>query len=206
MEIIYKNVDELVPYEKNPRNNEKAVKYVAESIKEFGFKVPLVVDKNNIVVTGHTRLKAAKKLGMTEVPVIIADDLTPKQIKKFRLADNKVSEFSEWNDSLLDLEALDLGGFEELSQFGFDVIDELVEEQKQKDNKKYLESMEIKAFEHHDYIVFVFDNQMDWLNVVNEFGLKKVDAGYGTTKKVGVGRVINGKRLLEKIGHQDSNN
>ena len=96
MEIKIVKVSELIPYEKNPRKNDKAVESVANSIKEFGFKIPIIVDKNNIIVAGHTRLKAAKKLGLKEVPIIIADDLTDEQIKAFRLADNKVSEIAEW--------------------------------------------------------------------------------------------------------------
>ena len=196
MEIIYKNVNDLVPYKNNPRKNDESVDYVLNSIKEFGFKVPIVIDKNNVIVTGHTRLKAAQKLKMKEVPCIVADDLTEEQIKAFRLADNKVGEKSQWIDDLLNLEKFDIGL--DMSQFGFD---DLLEEESTTKEKKpsNLDSMEIMAFEHHDYIVFVFDNQMDWLKVVNEFGIKKVDCGYGEIKKVGVGRVIDGKRLLEKL-------
>lgn len=98
MNIIEMNVDELIPYENNPRKNDEAVEKVALSISAFGFKVPIVVDANNVIVTGHTRLKAAKKLGITTVPVIKADDLTDEQIKAFRLADNKVAEFSQWDE------------------------------------------------------------------------------------------------------------
>lgn len=119
MEIINRSVDEIIPYENNPRNNEEAVKYVAESIKKFGFKVPIIIDKNNIIVTGHTRLKAAKQLGLEEVPTIMADDLTEEQIKAFRLADNKVSEYATWDfeklaDELGDIIDLDM------SSLGFD--------------------------------------------------------------------------------------
>ena len=85
-----------MPYEKNPRKNDDAVKYVAESIQQFGFKVPIVIDTNGVIIAGHTRYKASKKLGLKEVPCIIADDLTEEQIKAYRLADNKVSELSEW--------------------------------------------------------------------------------------------------------------
>lgn len=92
MEVININVNQLTPYENNPRNNNEAIQYVANSIKEFGFKVPLVIDSDNVVICGHTRLLAAKQLGMEEVPCIVADDLTDEQIKAFRLADNKVAE------------------------------------------------------------------------------------------------------------------
>ena len=101
MNIIEKNLNEIKPYEKNPRKNDNAVEYVANSIREFGFKVPIVIDKNGVIVAGHTRYKASKKLGLEKVPCIIADDLTPEQIKAYRLADNKVSEKSEWDFDLL---------------------------------------------------------------------------------------------------------
>ena len=110
MKIINKNVDELIPYINNPRQNDDAVDAVASSIKNFGFKVPIVIDNDNEIVTGHTRLKAAKKLGLEEVPCIVADDLTPEKIKAFRLADNKVAEFAEWDFELLESEFNELKG------------------------------------------------------------------------------------------------
>ena len=119
MNIIEKPVDELIPYENNPRVNDDAVPLVAESIREFGFKVPIVIDRDNVIVTGHTRLKAAKQLGMKTVPCIIADDLTPEQVKAFRLADNKVAEFAEWDFSALDKEI----EFD-MSEFGFEELEE----------------------------------------------------------------------------------
>ena len=117
MEIVNKKIEELKMYEKNPRKNDDSVDYVANSIKEFGFKVPIVIDKDNVIVTGHTRYKASKKLGLKEVPCIIADDLTPEQIKAFRIADNKVTEKSSWDldllkeefDGLLDFDMTDFG-------------------------------------------------------------------------------------------------
>lgn len=95
--IIEKKIEEVVPYENNPRNNDKAVKFVANSIKQFGFKVPIIIDKNGVIVAGHTRLKAAKKLGMKMVPCIVADDLNEEQVKAFRLADNKTGEAAGWD-------------------------------------------------------------------------------------------------------------
>lgn len=118
MEIITKKVDELTPYEKNPRNNKEAIDYVANSIKEFGFKVPIVIDKDNVIIAGHTRLQGAKKLGLKEVPCIVADDLTEEQVKAFRLADNKVGEYSKWDETLLSEELENI--FEiDMSDFGF---------------------------------------------------------------------------------------
>lgn len=119
MNIIDLKINELKPYEKNPGKNDEAVKYVAESIKEFGFKVPIVVDKNNVIVAGHTRYKAAKSLGMDTVPCIVADDLTDEQIKAFRLADNKVAEKADWDFNVLSAELEFLFDFD-MSLFGFD--------------------------------------------------------------------------------------
>lgn len=124
MQIIEKDIDELIPYVNNPRNNTNAIDAVASSIQEFGFKVPCVVDRNNIVVTGHTRLLAAKKLGIKKVPVIVADDLTDAQIKAFRLADNKVSELAEWDETLLNLELQELQDIDfDMGSFGFEFKD-----------------------------------------------------------------------------------
>ena len=120
-------ISDLKPYEKNPRKNDEAVKYVAESIKSFGFKVPIVIDKENIIVAGHTRYKAAKKLKLKEVPCIIADDLTDKQIKAYRLADNKVAEMSEWDFDLLNEELEDLFNFD-MTAFGFEDENEELKE------------------------------------------------------------------------------
>lgn len=119
MQIVMKKCADLIPYEKNPRKNDGAVPAVAASIEEFGFKVPIVIDKDGVIVAGHTRLKAAKKLGMAEVPCIIADDLTPEQVKAFRLADNKTGELADWDFGLLDDELAELGAFD-MTAFGFE--------------------------------------------------------------------------------------
>ena len=121
MEIVNKKIEELIPYENNPRNNDEAVEYVANSIKEFGFKVPIVIDKGGVIIAGHTRYKASNKLGLKEVPCIIADDLNEEQIKAFRLADNKVSEKAEWDFNMLDFELANLEI--DMSDFGFEDFD-----------------------------------------------------------------------------------
>lgn len=127
MEIVNIKVKDLKPYENNPRINDDAVDKVAQSIKEYGFKVPIVIDKNYVVVTGHTRLKAAKKLGLKDVPCVVADDLSEKQIKAFSIADNKVSDYSIWDNKLLLIELKDLDdlftGFDTSEIFN-DVLDE----------------------------------------------------------------------------------
>lgn len=121
MQIEYKKLEELKPYENNPRQNDQAIDAVAKSIKEFGFKVPIIIDKNGIIVAGHTRYKSAIKLNLETVPVIVADDLTPKQIKAFRLADNKVSELAEWDFELLNAELNDLITDFNMTDFGFEL-------------------------------------------------------------------------------------
>lgn len=117
MTVIEMKLADITPYEKNPRKNDGAVDAVANSIKEFGFKVPIVVDSENVIVCGHTRYKAAQQLGLESVPCVVADDLTEEQIKAFRLADNKVGELADWDFELLDmeLEGLDF----DMSLFGF---------------------------------------------------------------------------------------
>jgi DNA modification methylase len=108
-------IDRLIEYARNPRKNDHAVDRVAAAIREFGFRVPIVAKSDGLVVDGHLRLKAAKKLGLAEVPVILADDMTDAQVKAFRLSVNKVAELAEWDDELLGLE------FDDLREMGFDL-------------------------------------------------------------------------------------
>jgi len=125
MEIKMVKVADIVPYENNPRNNAEAVEPVKESIRQFGFKVPMILDKENVIVAGHTRYEAAQALGLTEVPVIYADDLTEDQIKKFRLVDNKTSEYAGWDFAKLEeeLEGMSFDGFD----WGFNASGESVD-------------------------------------------------------------------------------
>ena len=121
LKIEYMDAAELHPYENNPRHNDEAVEYVANSIREFGFKVPIIIDKDNVIVAGHTRLKAAERLGLTKVPCIRADDLSEDQVKAFRLADNKVSEFASWDLEKLEIELEDIEI--DMSAFGMKIDD-----------------------------------------------------------------------------------
>lgn len=138
-EVLLKDIK---PYEKNPRQNDDAVKFVANSIREFGFKVPIVLDKNGVIVCGHTRYKAAMELGMKSVPCTYADDLTDEQIKAFRLADNKTSEIALWDFSMLDEElkeiSLDMGdfGFDLDHGFSDDEYQSFFEEETEKKEKE----------------------------------------------------------------------
>ena len=125
MKIEEMRVTDLVPYENNPRKNDGAVDAVAASIREFGFKVQIIVDKDNVIVCGHTRLKGAEKLGLKTVPVIRADDLTDEQIRAFRLADNKTGELAEWDFEKLEEELRALDDID-MGQFGFDQLQEKI--------------------------------------------------------------------------------
>ncbi len=120
-ELKWEPIKSIRPYEKNPRRNDEAVDAVAASIREFGWQQPIVVDRDGVIIAGHTRYKAAKKLKCDTVPVVVADDLTEDQVKAYRLADNKTGELAEWDTALLDEELAELAAFD-MEQFGFDVI------------------------------------------------------------------------------------
>ena len=121
MNVELKSVDEIRPYEKNPRINDGAVDAVVRSIREFGFRQPIVVDANGVIIVGHTRWKAAKKMGLEKVPVHVATDLSPEQIKAYRIADNKTNEIADWDYELLPIELSELQGMDfDLSLLGFD--------------------------------------------------------------------------------------
>lgn len=133
MNIINKPIEEIIPYTNNPRKNKEAVDKVAASIKEFGFQQPIVVDKDNVIIVGHTRLLAARKLKLKTVPVKVAEDLTEEQARAYRLADNKTNEFSLWDDDLL-LPELDSIEDIDMSLFGFDInLDDIGEEPEEDD-------------------------------------------------------------------------
>lgn len=133
MNVIEKKVDELLEYENNPRFNDNAVEGVKNSIKQFGFKVPVIIDEKNVIIAGHTRVRAVKELGMETVPCIVADDLTEEQIKAFRLADNKVSELALWDFEKLEEELNDIANIN-MDDFGFEKIQDIDIDQFFEDN------------------------------------------------------------------------
>ena len=142
MNIVEKRLDEIRPYENNPRKNEQAVEAVKNSIREFGFKQPIVVDHDGVIIVGHTRYKAAQELGMETVPVLVATDLSDEQATAYRLADNKTNELAGWDFTGL---AMELSGIDmDMSMFGFTeafddaVLDDLFKEapEKEKEPKK----------------------------------------------------------------------
>lgn len=115
-------IDKVTPYERNPRKNDDAVEYVANSIREFGFRSPIIVDRNGVIICGHTRLKAALSLGLTEVPVHVADNLSDEQVRAYRLADNKTGEKAWWDFAKLDLELSEIDWLDmNMEKFGFDI-------------------------------------------------------------------------------------
>lgn len=204
MNIVVKKIEDIKPYEKNPRRNDEAVKYVANSIKEFGFKVPIVIDKNNTIVCGHTRYKASKQLKLKEVPCIVADDLTDEQIKAYRLADNKVSEQAEWDmtllgEELLDIEDLDMG------DFGFELFDE--DEELEDEDNPYTTKINIPQYEikgEEPNIEELYDDvktkellkEIDNSNVTDE---QKQFLRQAATRHLG----FNYSKIAEYYAHQD---
>ena len=210
LQVLYRRPDDIIPYERNPRNNDGAIDAVAASIREFGFKVPVVIDKDGVIVCGHTRVKAAKKLiskgevDWDEIPCIMADDLNEEQIKAFRLADNKTSELSEWDEELLAMEMDDIFNID-LEQFGFEPLDEEIAEEA--DNQKpEVEFTEVLG-EENNYLVLKFTTEVDWLQALSVFDIKQVKAlptrkdGKVTDKmmRIGVGRVLDGAVALNKL-------
>lgn len=144
MNIIDIKIEDLIPYENNPRINDNAVDYVAKSIQDFGFKVPLVIDTNNVIVAGHTRYLASLKLGLDKIPCLVANDLNTEQIKAFRLVDNKVAEYSEWdmdklqeelNNISIDMSKFDLFCFDEIDINDEDFLLDEDRKEKEKDIK-----------------------------------------------------------------------
>lgn len=172
MEIVYVSIDKIKPYKNNPRNNKKAIDKVVKSIREYGFKVPCVLDSNFVLITGHTRYEAAKKIGMKKIPCIIADDLSTAKANAFRIADNKVAEYSQWDmnklkDELSKLSLEDIS-FEDLgfdnSEAGYleDVdIDALFEEAEevQKKNSNFVITIKCKSQKQYERRIEILKNK-----------------------------------------------
>ena len=146
-------IDKLIEYARNPRKNDHAVDRVAAAIREFGFRVPVVAKSDGAVVDGHLRLKAAKKLGLTEVPVVLADDMTDLQIKAFRLSVNKMAELAEWDDELLAIELHELNAADfDMALIGFDAselssamnLDSLIEQDAPESSSKEIDPDDYK--------------------------------------------------------------
>ena len=205
LNIVYKQIKELKPYKKNAKkHNKEQVEQIANSIKEFGFTQPVIIDKHNSVVAGHGRILGAKKAGLKQVPTVCLEDLTEEQIKAYRLVDNKLNE-SEWDNDLL---KQSLEEIEEMNMevFGF-TIDKLEDESV--DVEPDVPFTEILN-EENNYIVLKFNNKIDWINALGVFGLKQVKV-YPTKKggkkdslkRMGVGRVLDGVKALEGLNKHE---
>ena len=206
LNIVYKPIKELKPYKKNAKKHSKEqVEQIANSIKEFGFTQPVIIDKNNSVVAGHGRILGAKKAGLKQVPTVCLEDLTEEQIKAYRLVDNKLNE-SEWDSDLLK-QSLDEIAEMDMEVFGF-TIDSLADETVEVEPEvPFTEILN----EENNYIVLKFENKIDWINAMGVLGIEKVKA-YPTKKngnkktfgeRAGVGRVIDGIKVLERINENE---
>ena len=162
MNIVEKKLSELQPYENNPRKNDTAVPYVAESIKRYGFKVPIIIDKDGVIVAGHTRYLASIELGLKTVPCIVADDLNEEQIKEFRLVDNKTSEFAGWDFDMLETELQELDFDAEVFGFEINIEDE--------------DPADIKEVEYHENISVVIECDND--EEAEDVFMKLTEEGY----------------------------
>ena len=200
MKVANRNLAELTPYAGNAKKHDSTqIANVAESIKQFGFVQPIVIDRNDVIVIGHCRALAAKKLGMKEVPCVCVDDLTPEQVNALRIVDNKSNE-SPWDFDILPDELADI----DLSDFDFDFGLEKKKNKEEIDGE--VEFSEILG-EENNYLVLQFKTDIDWLNAQSIFGLETVKS-YSTRKdgkvaknmeRKGVARVLDGAKVLNEL-------
>ena len=207
---IWEDIDNLVAWDKNPRHNQAAIQSVADSIRRFGFASPIIARMaDKMVIAGHTRLLAAKRLNLEKVPVRYLD-LDPADARMLALADNKIGEIADWdNDKLMEVleelrqegQDVDSLGFvfddDDMAEFDFD--DEFAEE--------VLPQVKFSEYidESNNYIVLLFDNDMDWLAAQTHFGLetKTSRRQNGKAWSSGIGRVVNGADYITKISSKD---
>lgn len=205
MEIKKIKLKDMKAAKYNPRKkltpDDIEYQQIKNSINEFGFIQPIVWNKRTgNIVSGHQRVNILIAEGYEEIDTVVVDYDEDKE-KLANISMNKIT--GQWSAVKLRDVLTDLENKFALEKFGFD---EEVRKKQDATNSKGLEEMEIKSFEHWDYLVFVFDNSIDFLNVLNEFNVRKVNAGYDGTKKIGIGRVIKGEELIKRIRHKDSNN
>lgn len=194
LNITYRPIKELKPYKKNAKkHNKEQVEQIANSIKEFGFTQPVIIDKHDCVVAGHGRILGAKKAGLKQVPTVCLDELTEEQIKAYRLVDNKLNE-SEWDKKTLKEELDELYSSFSMEDFGFGISIEnidLLQEGKRE--------IAPELGEANNYIVLEFDTEQEWEDAQFYFDLKEVETPDKNQKirRKGIGRVIKGKDILE---------
>lgn len=208
--IEYINTEELVPYKKNSRtHSEEQIKQISESMKEFGFTNPILIDEENEIIAGHGRVLGAKKLGIESVPCIRLEGLTEAQKKAYIIADNKIALNSGWNEDILKMEILDLKDEDfKIGLLGFSdsELDKLLDVDEEIEQEAEVEFTEVLG-EEHNYIVLYFDNNVDWLQAETLFDIKPKKAlstradGVVTSsmERIGVGRVLEGKKAIQKI-------
>ena len=205
MNIKKIKLKDMKPAKYNPRKNLKPedVEYqqIKNSIDEFGFIQPIVWnERTGNIISGHQRVNILKAEGYEEIDAVVVDFDEEKE-KLANISMNKIT--GQWSTVKLRDVLEDLDKKFSLEKFGFH---EEIKKKQDAQNSKGLEEMEIKAFEHWDYVVFVFDNSIDFLNIINEFDIKRVNAGYDGKRKIGIGRVIKGEELVKRLGLEDSDN
>lgn len=206
MEVVNIAVNDILPYEHNPRKNEDAVEYVMNSIRDFGFKQPLVLDENHVIIVGHTRWMAAKRLGMKEVPCVIASDLSEEKARAYRLADNKTNEIAEWDNEELQAELDALYEQIEMERYGFAIQIENIDLKGELDEGE--EKIARELDEANNYLVLEFFTETDWDRAQVIFGLERVATPdrNPNIRRYGVGRVIPGAKwldILEKASEEE---
>jgi len=220
MKIEYIDQSDLLENHENVNvHSSKSIDKIAKSIEEFGFRNPVIIDKNNIVIAGNGRLEAARRLKIDKIPCIRVDDLTDEQLKAFAIADNRVAEESFFDADFLNstIEELMSAGAN-INALGFDdreiqeiksigIFDDSAEDIEKECKSEYVDKMDLMLFEHNDYIVFRFDNINDFVAAVDFFGIKKVDSSLSDkTRKIGLGRVLHSDRIMELISEAKKNN
>lgn len=199
MEVQEISVKDIIPYENNPRDNKNAVQAVMNSIAEFGFKQPLVIDEDHVIIVGHTRFEAARRLGLKTVPCVVASEFTEAQKRAYRLVDNKTNELAEWDVKALQFELDALYGELDMEKFGFTIQIENI------DQKGELEESEEKFAreldEANNYVVLEFFTENEWTRAQEVFGLERTQTRDKNPKirRFGIGRVVDGRPWLKKL-------
>lgn len=192
----------ISPYEKNPRDNAGAIASVAQSIEDFGFNQPIVVDKDKVIIVGHTRHAAALLLGLRKVPVLIADHLTKAQARAYRLADNRTAENSYWLEDELAEELLALTPDQRKSTaFSDEQLEDMLSTIEEAVPVVGRIEFSQELLESRNYVVLYFDNDVDWLAAKTHFKLGSVYSKRcnGKPWSKGIGRVVNGAKYLRRI-------
>lgn len=196
LNIVYRNIKELKPYKKNAKKHPKEqVERIANSIKEFGFTQPVIIDSNNCVVAGHGRILGAKKAGLKQVPTVMLEDLTEEQIKAYRLVDNKLNE-SEWDRQTLKEELDELYGAIAMDDFGFGVLIEDIDLPQEGQRE-----IAPELGEANNYVVLEFETEQEWEDAQYYLDLKEVETPDKNPRirRKGIGRVIKGKQVIDII-------